>query len=102
MQDLLTCKNEDVSIEKKDSLEWSQVYGDFFRRPRAATSTVLGPIWPNFELILIEISILSHQLYNPLITYKTAHYNMIFHVIVFLVSIEFDGQQDQMLYGNLP
>ena len=27
------------------------VYGDFFRRPRAANSAVLGPIWPNFELV---------------------------------------------------
>ena len=27
------------------------VYGDFSRRLRAAHSTVLGPIWPNFELV---------------------------------------------------
>ena len=27
------------------------VYGDFSRRPRAANSAVLGPIWPNFELV---------------------------------------------------
>ena len=51
MQDLVTCKNEGDSI-KKESLEWSQVYGDFFKRSRAVTSTVLGPIWLNFELIL--------------------------------------------------
>ena len=51
MQDLVTCKNEDDSINK-ESPEWSQVYGDFFRRSRAATSTVLGPIWLNFELFL--------------------------------------------------
>ena len=25
--------------------------GDFSRRPRAANSAVLGPIWPNFELV---------------------------------------------------
>ena len=28
-----------------------EVYGDFSRRPRAANSAVLGPIWPNFELV---------------------------------------------------
>ena len=28
-----------------------QVYGDFFRRSRAANSAVLSPIWPNFELV---------------------------------------------------
>ena len=38
------------------ALECSQdfshyVYGDFSRRSRAANSTVLGPIWPNFELV---------------------------------------------------
>ena len=27
------------------------VDGDFSRRPRAANSPVLGPIWPNFELV---------------------------------------------------
>ena len=27
------------------------VYGDFFRRSRAANSTVCGRIWPNFELL---------------------------------------------------
>ena len=27
------------------------VYGDFSRRSRAANSSVLGPIWPNFKLI---------------------------------------------------
>ena len=26
-------------------------YGDFSRRSRAANSAVLGPIWPNFELV---------------------------------------------------
>ena len=28
-----------------------KVYGDFSRRSRAANSAVLGPIWPNFELV---------------------------------------------------
>ena len=27
------------------------MYGDFSRRSRAANSAVLGPIWPNFELV---------------------------------------------------
>ena len=27
------------------------IYGDFYRRSRAANSAVLGPIWPNFELV---------------------------------------------------
>ena len=27
------------------------VYGNFFRRSRAANSAVLGPIWPNFEFV---------------------------------------------------
>ena len=27
------------------------VYGDFSRRSMAANSAVLGPIWPNFELV---------------------------------------------------
>ena len=37
--------------ELECSQDFSQVYGDFFRRSRAANSTVLGPIWPNFELV---------------------------------------------------
>ena len=28
-----------------------KVYGGFSRRSRAANSAVLGPIWPNFELV---------------------------------------------------
>ena len=41
---------------KMKALECSQdfshyVYGDFSRRSRAANSAVLGPIWPNFELV---------------------------------------------------
>ena len=35
----LECSQDDVI---------SYVYGDFSRRPRAANSAVLGPIWPNF------------------------------------------------------
>ena len=29
----------------------SMPYGDFSRHSRAANSAVLGPIWPNFELV---------------------------------------------------
>ena len=41
---------------KMKELECSQdfshyVYGDFSRRSRAANSAVLGPIWPNFDLV---------------------------------------------------
>ena len=41
---------------KMKELECSQdyshyKYGDFSRRSRAADSAVLGPIWPNFELV---------------------------------------------------
>ena len=40
---------------KMKELEWSQhfshVYGDFFRRSKAANSEVQSPIWPNFELV---------------------------------------------------
>ena len=32
--------------------------GDFSRRSRAANSVVLGPIWPNFELIRDVIDVL--------------------------------------------
>ena len=34
------------------------VYGDFSRRSRAANSAVLGPIWPNFELVRDVIDVL--------------------------------------------
>ena len=48
---------------KMKALECSQsfshyVYGDFSRRSRAANSAVLGPIWPNFELVLDVIDVL--------------------------------------------
>ena len=41
---------------KIKELEWSQdfshyIYGDFSKCSRAANSAVLGPIWPNFELV---------------------------------------------------
>ena len=90
MQDFVTCKNEDDSIfKKKESLELSQVYGDFFRRSRAATSTVLGPIWLNFELILYVVAS-SRNIYTfsqTLQPTKPPNYNIIFYVIVFLVRL---------------
>ena len=34
------------------------VYGDFSRRSRAANSAVLGPIWPNLELVRDVMNVL--------------------------------------------
>ena len=34
------------------------VYGDFSSCPRTANSAVLGPIWPNFELVRDVIDVL--------------------------------------------
>ena len=47
MHVLLTCKNEVDQIKN----EGARVYGVFSRRSKAAYSAVLGPIWPNFELV---------------------------------------------------
>ena len=35
-----------------------KVYGDFSRPSRAANSAVLGPNWPNFELVRDVIDVL--------------------------------------------
>ena len=56
MHVLVTCKNEDDRVKNEGARVFTrflplQVYGDFFRRSRAANSTVLGPIWPNFEVV---------------------------------------------------
>ena len=53
---LLTCKNEVDQIKNEGARVFTRflsllVYGDFSRRSRAAYSEVLGPIWPNFELV---------------------------------------------------
>ena len=69
MHVLLTCKNEVNQIKNEGARVFTrflplQVYGDFFRRSRAANSAVLGPIWPNFELV--------RDLMDVLITYKYA------------------------------
>ena len=55
MHVLLTCKNELIKSKMKE-LECSQdspiiSLSGFSRRSRAANSAVLGPIWPNFELV---------------------------------------------------
>ena len=56
MHVLDTCKNEEDPIKNEGTRVFTrflplQVYGDFSRRSRVANSTVLGPIWPNFELV---------------------------------------------------
>ena len=56
MHVLVTCKNENDRFKNEGARVFTiflplQVYGDFFRRSRAANSAVLGPIWPNFELV---------------------------------------------------
>ena len=48
---------------KMKELECSQdfshyKYGDFSRRSRVANSAVLGPIWPNFELVRDAMDVL--------------------------------------------
>ena len=53
---LITCKYEkDPSKNSRENVMTSfsplYVYGDFSRPSRAANSAVLGPIWPNFELV---------------------------------------------------
>ena len=56
MHVLVTCKNEDDRIKNEGARAFTRflplyVYEDFFRCPNAANSAVLGPIWPNFELV---------------------------------------------------
>ena len=53
---LITCKYEKDPIKNsRENVMTSffplKVYGDFFRRSRAANSVVGGPIWPKFKLI---------------------------------------------------
>ena len=67
MHVLVTCKNEDDQIKNEGArvsirIPSLYVYGDFSRRSRAANSAVLGPIWPNFELI--------RDVMDVLVTYK--------------------------------
>ena len=56
MHVLVTCQNEDDGFKNEVARVFTrflslQVYGDFSRRSRAANSAVLGPTWPNFELV---------------------------------------------------
>ena len=56
MHVLLTCKNEVDQIKNEGARVFTRllplnVYGNFSRCSRAANSAVLGPIWPNFELV---------------------------------------------------
>ena len=56
MHVLDTCKNEEDPIKNEGARLLTRflplkVYGDFSRRSRAANSAVLGPKWPNFELV---------------------------------------------------
>ena len=56
MHVLGTCKNEEDPIKNEGARVFTRflpllVYGDFSRRSRGANSAVLGPIWPNFELV---------------------------------------------------
>ena len=55
MHVLVTCKNQEDPIKNEGAgvlitFLPLQVYG-FFKRSRAANSTVFGPFWPNFELV---------------------------------------------------
>ena len=63
MHVLTTCTNEDDRIKNEGARVFTRllpllVYGDFSRRTRAANSAVLGPIWPNFELVRDVIDVL--------------------------------------------
>ena len=56
MHVLLTCKNDVDQFKNEGARVFTRflpllVYGDFYRHSRAANSAVLGPIWPNFELV---------------------------------------------------
>ena len=60
---LITCKYEKDPIKNSrenvmTSFSPLYVYGNFFLRSRAANSTVLGPIWPHFELVRDVIDVL--------------------------------------------
>ena len=53
---LITCKNEEDPIKNEGASVLTTfsplyVYRDFSRRSGAANFAVLGPIWPNFEIL---------------------------------------------------
>ena len=68
MHVLVTCKKMRMIESKMKELESSQDFsryksmGIFSRGSRAANSAVLGPIWPNFELV--------RDVMDVLVTYK--------------------------------
>ena len=67
MHVLIACKYEKDPIKNSGenvmtSFSSLLVYGIFFIRSRAANSAVLGPIWPNFELV--------RDVMDVLVTYK--------------------------------
>ena len=56
MHVLVTCKNEVDPIKNEGARVFTRFFhyksmDDFSRRSRAINSAVLGPIWPNFELV---------------------------------------------------
>ena len=59
---LVTCKNEEDPIKNEGARVLTRfshyVYGNFFRRSRAANSAVLGRIWLKFELVQDIIAVL--------------------------------------------
>ena len=60
---LVTCKNEEDPIKNEGARVLTKfsplkVYGNFFRRSRAANSAVLGQIWLKFELARDIIDVL--------------------------------------------
>ena len=71
---------------KMKALECSQDfshYGDFSRRSRAANSAVLGPIWPNFELVRdVMVVLVTCKNEEDLVKMKalecSQHYTLIF------------------------
>ena len=66
---LITCKYEKDPIKNSGenvmtSFSPLKVYGNFFIRSRAAKSAVLGPIWPNFELVRDVMDVLATCTYE--------------------------------------
>ena len=60
---LVTCKNEEDPIKNEGARVLTRfsplkVYGNFFRRSRAANSEVLGRIWPKFKVVRDIIDVL--------------------------------------------
>ena len=62
MQVLLTCKNEDDLIKNEGARVVTTFSHyktmDFFQTFKGSYSAVLGPIWPNFKLVLDAMNVL--------------------------------------------